>query len=150
MALLSSVKTKITVEASRFRSAVSEFIVQTMGKSINYLIDKTDAIETQIEGASFASASVVAFSRPGGDASAINYTVPAGTSFVGHVTATNRSVTLSGGQVFNGTMSPGGSAQETTGIYLAAGESITVTSGASTGEVELAGIEISTFTITVP
>jgi len=47
MALLPSVATRVTVELTRYRSAVSEFLAQTLGKSINYLLDKTDDLETQ-------------------------------------------------------------------------------------------------------
>lgn len=39
MSDLSSVRAKISVESSRFRSAVSEFLVQRMGSSINALLD---------------------------------------------------------------------------------------------------------------
>jgi hypothetical protein len=48
MANLSSVSTKITVEATRFRSAVSEFLAQTMGKSINFLIDETVSLGSDL------------------------------------------------------------------------------------------------------
>jgi hypothetical protein len=49
MALLPSVATRVTVELTRYRSAVSEFLAQTLGKSINYLLDRTDTIENDID-----------------------------------------------------------------------------------------------------
>jgi|GEM_PF-5296830 len=48
MSNLPSVKQKIQVEGTRFRSAVSESLEQTIGKSINYLIDSTDDLETRV------------------------------------------------------------------------------------------------------
>lgn len=59
MSLLPSIATRITVEATRYRSAVSEFLVQTLGQSINFLLDDNDAIQaalaaTQISQVSFA------------------------------------------------------------------------------------------------
>lgn len=48
MSLLPSVAARITVEATRYRSAVSEFLVQSLGKSINYLLDENDQIQIDL------------------------------------------------------------------------------------------------------
>lgn len=150
MALLPSVATYITVEASRYRSAVSEFLIQTIGKSINYLLDKVDAIESELEGQSFSLVEAQVVSRFAGNAADIDYTVPAGKDFIGYLTAT-RDITISGATAFTGSVTATTSAPFTMGVYLTATESINVDSGGiTTGEVELAGSEISTTTITIP
>lgn len=48
MSDLPSYRSKIQTEATRFRSAVSESLVQDIGSSINYLIDQRDSLQTQV------------------------------------------------------------------------------------------------------
>lgn len=50
MSDLPSVKQKVQTESTRYRSAVSEFLVQTIGKSVNWLIDKADSLDADISG----------------------------------------------------------------------------------------------------
>lgn len=77
MSDLPSVKKKIQVESTRFRSAVSEFLIQTIGKSINFLIDKYDSIflSNNVRSIDIVNVSVTS--------TYISYTVPDGKIFVG-------------------------------------------------------------------
>ncbi len=79
MSNLPSVEKKISVEATRFRSAVSEFFSQTLGKSINWLIDQVNAITTVLNAA--VASEVIAV-----DTTGTSYTATAGYTFVGVVT----------------------------------------------------------------
>jgi len=90
MALLSSVKQKITVESTRYRSAVSEFIMQTMGKSVNWLIDRVDTLEAAIEAQPISDVSSVSVTLT----SPSTYTVPTGKTLyaVAFVTVANTSI----------------------------------------------------------
>lgn len=73
MALLPSIKTKISVEATQYRASVSEFLIQTIGRSLNYLIDRMDTIAGQQ-----ASHVIPAFLTANQ-----SYAVPAGYLFTG-------------------------------------------------------------------
>ena len=144
MANLSSVATYITVEASRYRSAVSEFLIQTIGKSINYLLDKTDAIETAIEGESFSSVTTVSFNL-----TIAGYTVPAGNTLF----AVLRNIGTAAHQFSTDGFSTNTQLDYTSGV----GESTGVIVGAGTtlnsdtnNEIEARGILISSTTITIP
>jgi len=152
MALLPSVATYITVEASRYRSAVSEFLVQTIGKSVNYLLDKVDDIESQIEGTSFSEVipTVIAFG-------AMPYTVPAGYSFTGTITvvisSTNEAYAIvadSGGGNFDGgsTTTTGNNTAFSHAIQSAAGTTIDATG--SLANKYATGILWKSATITIP
>lgn len=156
MSLLPSVKTYITVEGTRFRSAVSEFLIQTMGKTINYLIDKTDSIESVLEGSSFSFVQSV---NAGG-----SYTVPADSTFVGIAwgrgnSATSNAITaitITNGSI-SGTFSSGnGSGATDVGFIsvpqvVAAGVTLTVADAhSSTASVGISGFIFSTTTITIP
>jgi hypothetical protein len=83
MALLPSVATRVTVELTRYRSAVSEFLAQTLGKSINYLLDRIDAIENALDSAIVSE--VIAVNQSVGSGAGAKYTAPAGYTFVGNV-----------------------------------------------------------------
>lgn len=48
MSDLPSVKQKVQTESTRYLSSVSEFLVQTVGKSINWLIDHADATDATL------------------------------------------------------------------------------------------------------
>jgi len=96
MSLLPSVATRITVEATRYRSAVSEFLVQTLGKSINYLLDDNDAIQAALAATSI---SVVTFEQVLQGDTGIR-TVPANTT--AFVIGVGTSYTLPGRLVING------------------------------------------------
>lgn len=50
MSDLPSVKQKVQTESTRYLSSVSEFLVQTIGKSVNWLIDHVDTLETDVSG----------------------------------------------------------------------------------------------------
>lgn len=48
MANLPSVKAYVQTEATRFRSAVSESVIQILGSAVNWLIDKADSLQSQV------------------------------------------------------------------------------------------------------
>lgn len=157
MANLTSVKKKITVESSRFLSAVSEFLIQTMGKSINYLIDKTDSIESAVEGQTLTN--VVAVSQNGlVSALGITYTVPASTTFFGagfvewEGETIPTSVTINSSDIGSITVTPTGENYINYPMVLTAGQSVTVSGNPNGGlsRAKIRGIAITSTTISIP
>lgn len=159
MALLPSVSTKITVELTRYRSAVSEFLAQTLGKSINYLIDKTDSIESVLDGATVSEVNSVSVNSVGNN---ISYTVTTGYTFVGTLFARAGSgtsafdITITQGQL-TGTF--GAAASTTAGFasvcvpqVVSSGGTIAATNnfGGSGGVLFLRGVEIKSASLTIP
>jgi len=157
MALLPSVSTYVSVELTRYRSAVSEFLAQTLGKSINYLLDKTASIETAVEGANISFVQSVSVSG----ATTATYAVPAGNVFIGTISGTRNStvvgvdLNISAGS-YTGLFGVGATGSERPIVsvpqVVSGGSSITgnIITGGSSPEVIISGFIFSTTTITIP
>lgn len=86
-----SSETKAQIEGARMRSAVSEFLIQRIGGSLNWLIDNMLSVLAK----SFLQAGTVAQVAT---TSTFTYTVPAGGLFVGFVLQNaNFGITILGG-----------------------------------------------------
>jgi len=78
MSDLPSVEAKIQVEATRFRSAVSEFLAQGIGSSINFLIDENTAQAARLTALEGVLPNVVFGAGSGAGASSFTATITPG------------------------------------------------------------------------
>jgi hypothetical protein len=129
---------------------VSEFLAQTLGKSINYLIDKTDSIETVLDGASVSLVTSVTQTNLGTVSS--TYTVPAGKTFVGsaYYKITAGTVTVTTGD-YNESLpfAASGNNKICLPFVLTAGSTL-VSSSSNAFDVYIRGVLIETAALTIP
>lgn len=146
MANITSAKKYIQNEGARFRSAVSEGLIQALGGSINYLIDTTDGLQSKIQTVS-TSGSIGAGDR-------VAYTVPADKVAILRIAASATfggssnspavfSITGTGaGTVDIGSIvGSGGVTQKfTSTIVMRAGETIAISSTSGSGSYYVTGL----------
>lgn len=161
MSDLPSVKQKVQTESTRYRSAVSEFLVQTLGKSVNWLIDRVDALDAGLAGQNVSYVAAIAqYNSAGGT---LTYTCPSGKSaFVtlncylggnGGFTVVIATPQI-GSSTFASAAVPSGGTMLSIGVWIAAGQGVSI--GAATANVsgtptvQITGVEYETINLTVP
>lgn len=160
MSDLPSVKQKVQTESTRYRSAVSEFLVQTIGKSVNWLIDRVDALDAGLAGQNVSY--VVGVFQQDTVGGTLSYTCPVGKN--AHVTLNvwNNSnsaltFTMSTPQISSGTFAlnavASGRVFGSFGVHVGSGQTVTIggaTAGSGTPVVQIVGAQYETINLTVP
>jgi hypothetical protein len=161
MSNLPSVKQKVQTESTRYLSSTSEFLVQTVGKSINWLIDRIDAIDSALAGQNVSA--VVPIGQQDTVGGTLTYTAPAGKS--AYVTLNcylagngGFTVTIATPQIVSSTFAsaavPSGGTAISLGVYLAPGQGVSIGGAVANVSgipvVQIYGIEYETVNLTVP
>lgn len=160
MSFLPSVKQKLVTESLRFRSSVSEFALQTIGKSVNWLIDRVDALDAGLAGQNVSY--VIGVFQQDTVGGLLTYTCPVGqNAFVtlnvsggaGDIT-----FTMSTPQIISSTFgiraTLTGLPCVSFGVHVGSGQTVTVgnavASVSGVPRVQITGAQYQTINLTVP
>lgn len=160
MSFLPSVKQKLVTESLRFRSSVSEFALQTIGKSVNWLIDRVDALDAGLAGQNVSY--VIGVFQQDTVGGLLTYTCPVGQNAFVTLNVWNNSnsaltFTMSTPQIVSGTFAlnavASGRVFGSFGVHVGSGQTVTIgsaTAGSGTPVVQITGAQYQTINLTVP